>query len=218
MSNGGDNPADETNANGEERRASGGNTNVGHPPANWLGRFAAILVGLLCVLFAFGLLGPGRFFESLKDPNYARGVIMFMVSTSAVLIGFIVVIYAFFGVRDQQSESRFRRAREIFVSMMGVLGTIVGFYFGQTNLPEVNDALEKPAIDVVDGEVTVHMTSGIPPYSYTVEFEDTAAETLRKTSDNGWIRFDLRNPSIPGFVMTVEDQMERSTTLEYEGE
>lgn len=177
---------------------------------------AAVIGGILLSVFK-----PQGFFESLRDPSYARGVITFIVALGAVTLGFIVVLFAFFGAIGDSSEERFRRAREIFVTMMGVLGTIVGYYFGQQTAPA--DLLGVPAIKVQTNEgqsrAMVFANGGVPPYSYTVDFEGEGNDLANVISADGWIEFEIPKPAKapkpgeeakPKFSIEIRDSNGRS--------
>jgi hypothetical protein len=64
----------------------------------------------------------------LEDTAYARGVIKFLISLAAIGLAFMFVHQALTG--GNTSEAGFQRGREVLSGLMGVLGTIVGFYFG----------------------------------------------------------------------------------------
>src|SRR5262249_52339895 len=111
---------------------------------NWILRTLAIMwanvtsiiVGLLVAAFLFLMItairssgGEGDFLNRLREHEYARGLITFIISVSAIILAFVLVISSLFGSTNL-SEDQYRRGREVFTGLMGVLGTIVGFYFG----------------------------------------------------------------------------------------
>ena len=203
----------------EQQNGGGGhNGPMSHADqGTWISKFVAVLISVVVASVVIGLARPGTFFHSLREPSFARGVITFMVSMAAVTLGFVVVVYAFFGRLDEQSEARFRRAREIFVAMMGVLGTIVGYYFGQQVAPA--DLLEQPGIKLVEnrGETTamLHVNSGAPPYQYTVTFPGGVAKPIADSSADGWIECALPPRANQEFSILIRDANGRSVTTDY---
>lgn len=184
---------------------------------NWLAKFVAALIAVLLVLIVMSTNGSSNFFEALKNPDYARGVIMFLVSMTAVLLSFIVVFFSFFGELDdaEKSEIRFRRAREIFVAMMGVLGTIIGFYFGQSDKNVPADQLAKPAIEIVDDKAVVHLANGFPPFQYVVKFSKSTESRIAETSDKEWITFPFPGEEKEAFTIEIEDIRGKTASAEF---
>lgn len=86
---------------------------------------------LLIIVLVIGavliFLARAPIIYKLSEPALARGVITFIICIATIALAFIMVYQAFLG---QSDDTKFRRAREIFTGLMGVLGTIVGFYFG----------------------------------------------------------------------------------------
>lgn len=152
-------------------------------------------------------LKPGVFFDSLRDPDFARGVITFMVSFSALSLGFIVVLYAMLSQADPKTgETRFRWAREIFVALMGVLGTIVGFYFGNADSKsQSNVALS--TIRVEGGtEMIAFASGGTAPYRYELEFGLVSGkENVSKESTDGMLRHSFAKECEESFTLVVRD-------------
>src|SRR5262245_14848578 len=93
---------------------------------------ASVLVLAFLIVMALAFHSES-FIAKLGDQDFARGLITFIISVSTIVLGFILVTSSLFGASDaqgQEAENRFRRGREVFAGLLGVLGTIVGFYFG----------------------------------------------------------------------------------------
>jgi hypothetical protein len=101
---------------------------------------------------------------------------------------------------NQRTDDGFRRAREVFVGLMGVLGTIVGFYFGSAERPIA--PLEIAPIRVVDKLLITHVSGGTPPYRYEIT-SDNDFKKINKVSDDGWIIEVLEQPPSPGSTIIV---------------
>ena len=72
--------------------------------------------------------GAGALIKQLADPGAARGLITFLVVVGTVVMGLLLLISSF-RTAEGSAES-FTRGKEIFTILVGILGTIVGFYFG----------------------------------------------------------------------------------------
>jgi hypothetical protein len=155
-----------------------------------------LLVGValfVLIPMAFGANGL-KFFA---DTAYARGVITFAISIATIAIAFVLVYQAFF---DTTTDDRFRRGREVFTGFMGVLGTIVGFYFGSAG--GAGALLSIAAIRLDGRTVTTFVSGGVAPYRFTVSAGKQ--KSLQKVSFDGWIVDTLAEaPAAPGKV-TVE--------------
>lgn len=90
------------------------------------------LVTLAFVLIFW--LGLGKN-SSVGDEVGARGMITFLVAVSTVAIAMLTILTAML-VRD--FKERFAAAKEVLAILVGILGTIVGFYFGAASNPGAN--------------------------------------------------------------------------------
>lgn len=81
-----------------------------------------------------GGIGYGLFGTSIKvgEENVARGLITFLVSITAVAIAIILTLAATVS-RADELEKRISLGKEMLTALIGVLGTIVGFYFGKSS-------------------------------------------------------------------------------------
>jgi hypothetical protein len=183
-----------------------------------------ILVFVVALGFAFWYAGPTGegapdFIGRLRDQEYARGLITFIISVSTIILGFVLVIHALFGGSDP-NEDRFRRGREVFTGLMGVLGTIVGFYFGaaQQPAPELQVAPIE-LIKAADGtlQAVTYISGGTPPYRYTVRFPGAATDKdvpviANKVSESGWIRENVPAGAGNRVVVEITDRVNRQIT------
>jgi hypothetical protein len=85
--------------------------------------------------------------------DFARGLITVLFSTGTVAIAFILTITAIFSnTADAGSKERFDRGKEVFTVMIGIFGTIMGFYFGSVQTgapPDVKFSLVGPESETV---------------------------------------------------------------------
>jgi hypothetical protein len=208
------------------------------PPAAWYFRLfdairdnmAGILITLLLVVFLGVLIvalwysgtstGGQDFIGRLRDREYARGLITFIISVSTIILGFVLVMYSLFGGADPD-EQRFRRGREVFSGLMGVLGTIVGFYFGASQ-PTTRD-LQAAPIDVItsaDGtrQVVTYVSGGTAPYHYVVRYPDSpagkeSAAVSTRVAEAGWIRETVPAGAGNRVEIVVTDHMQKQVSV-----
>ncbi len=76
--------------------------------------------------------------RGIASIDFARGMITLLFSVGTIVIALILTLAALFQT-DEYAKERFTRAKEILNLLIGVFGTIVGFYFGsqtqQTETP-----------------------------------------------------------------------------------
>jgi hypothetical protein len=160
--------------------------------------FIVFIIGAIVIAIAKDLPVIGK----LSDAAYARGVITFIITVATIGLAFVLVYAAFNTAPDGKEDERFRRGREVFTVLMGVLGTIVGFYFGST---EKTSALPEIApIKLSDQELTTHIAGGLSPYRYTIVSTDTNFQKVSRSSDDGWIIESLNGRPKPGSTLEVE--------------
>ena len=172
------------------------------------------MVGLLV-----SVIFDAPFLRRLNDPSIGRGLITWVILLSAIGIAMVLIYQAFSVTGDKdEADNRFRRAREIFATLMGILGTIVGFYFGSAEkAPTKMDVAE---IKILDKKLVTHATGGTLPYRFTVKVGDVTIMKDR-SSDDGWIvepldsKFKL-NASIVVDVLDAKDNKatKKSTVIE----
>jgi hypothetical protein len=122
--------------------------------------------------------------RSLDNQAFARGLITFTITLATIGIAFLLVYQAVFS--EESSDDRFRRAREVFGGLMGVLGTIVGFYFGSA--AGVTGKLDIAEIKSTADQVITHVSGGVPPYRYSITSTEKDFTPINdKISTDGWI-------------------------------
>lgn len=94
--------------------------------------FAALAAAALYVIY-WAISGRTGFVGSLTDQNTARGLITFLIAFTTVSLAVILVLASIISSGNSNDlKMRFEQGREIFTTLIGILGTIVGFYFGST--------------------------------------------------------------------------------------
>jgi hypothetical protein len=157
--------------------------------------------------------------DKLSEPNFARGLITFIICLATIGLAFMLVCYAF----SESSDERFKRAREVFAGLLGILGTIVGFYFGSATTAMAPIGLAD--IQINDREVVTYVTGGAPPYqgkiTATGTFDDSSAIKPPKeptiVSQNGWITYTFEKPLSKATIeIDIKDSQNRTASKERE--
>ena len=66
-----------------------------------------------------------------SGPSSTRGLITLLFSVGKMVIAVVLILTAVFHDEDEdKAKARFDRAKEVLTLLIGVFGTIVGFYFG----------------------------------------------------------------------------------------
>lgn len=101
------------------------------------GGAALTVFGLLVALLLYFGLHDSGFYSSLAKVEQVRGFItfLFVLSTSVIII--LIAIAIFWMDNNEDVKERYQYAKDLVTIVIGVLGTILGFYFGlQTSTPE----------------------------------------------------------------------------------
>jgi hypothetical protein len=100
------------------------------------GRHAGIVfLALFGVITAsaifYGLFLNQSFFTLMAKTDQARGLITFLFAFATIAIIILIAITTFW-MPKEEVDARFNKAKDLLTIIIGVLGTILGFYFGQT--------------------------------------------------------------------------------------
>jgi hypothetical protein len=171
--------------------------------------FATILVavGVVWVLYrVISAIGSGQWavLKDVAELAYARGLITLAITVATIAIAVLLVTTAVFGIVS--SDDQFRRAREVFSVLAGVLGTIVGFYFGsaEKERPQGVKLAEVKVVTSGQGSrIVTAATAGTPPYRYRVEVEGKTVASGE--SKDGLILAEVQGPRPGALSISVED-------------
>jgi hypothetical protein len=157
---------------------------------------------------------PKTLLQQLAETDTARGLITFLVAVSTVGIALTLIVWvASTGLGLDVVKERSAFSKEVLTSLIGILGTIIGFYFGatqgqmhgpgtQTTLSLANLSITPPKPGK-DETVTLHATfyGGQPPYSYAIRFTPDTIKEIDGQSSNGAIsqiiKLDTYDPAKP---------------------
>jgi hypothetical protein len=135
----------------------------------------------------FGLYqSGGRFLESLQHTEIARGLITFLIAMATVSIAIIVSLYAVLSADSTLVKERFPLAKEVLTLLIGILGTILGFYFGSAD--KAGATLDIGDIQVAQGQLYTRVSGGMRPYRYSMTSSDSDFPAVpHGVSEDGWI-------------------------------
>ncbi|MEO6589792.1 MAG: DUF308 domain-containing protein [Pyrinomonadaceae bacterium] len=93
--------------------------------------FPHLVVGLISLIALAGLIFIMYISDkkSVDPSETARSLITYLVAVFTIVIALTLTLMAFFGNMKDFKE-RFAMGKEILTILIGVLGTIIGFYFG----------------------------------------------------------------------------------------
>jgi hypothetical protein len=108
----------------------------------YLPQIAMCIVGVITITAISAIIYSGNL-SSIGDggSNVARGLITFLVAIVTVAIAIILTLSAVMSSSKDYKE-RFALGKEVLTIFIGVLGTIVGFYFGSA---QIDKAATPPA-------------------------------------------------------------------------
>ncbi|MDD5035657.1 MAG: hypothetical protein PHE55_12960 [Methylococcaceae bacterium] len=198
--------------------------------------FAVLGISVVGAL-GFGIYSAGgQFLDSLQKTEIARGLITFLVAVATVAIAIILALYAVVSSGPELKE-RFALGKEILTTLIGVLGTIVGFYFGSSTdiqtrepLPRNNQqglqiapfsiSNEKPRKGEIIS-IASFVYGGRAPYRYTLSsLPSSMVSPISNVSQDGSIKEEIKLSDVieknRPFVLKIEanDVDGKSFTLE----
>jgi hypothetical protein len=138
--------------------------------------------GGLVVMAAYSLIqvlsGNWSVLHHLRDQDYARGLITLVITFVSLALAVILVLAV---LTRKIEEGSFRSAREVFGVLAGILGTIVGFYFGTSDKQEL--PLKIAGMRLQPGQVRAVVTGGKPGYRYTLTVDGTVRIQSKESKD-----------------------------------
>jgi hypothetical protein len=166
-----------------------------------MGAAGAVMLGAIVSIIVYVLLFDGKVLKDLAEPSNARGIITFIISISAIGVALILILYSLFGT---QKSEQYRQAREVYVGLMGILGTIVGFYFGSADKATPQLGLGEPRL--LGKELVLQATGGSPPYHFHASPDSLCDSASRgeRVSRDGWIQIRLKSDRPDTLALRVE--------------
>ena len=178
-----------------------------------------VAVSILISVFVFVLISAasptGGLLARMAQPTFARGLITYFFAVVTIGTAVVLLIAGLTHAFSEDGKARFDRGKDILSLLLGVFGTIVGFYFGSE---AANQATTKEfAVTPMwtsnhtlrPGEttsITAYVSGGTPPYQF--EQSSSGGETNSGPVDpSGWIVFDFTAPQVSertGVTLTLD--------------
>ena len=95
---------------------------------------AVSTMSALFLLIGLALFGRDDGFVSrMSEPEFARGIITYLFAVTTIGVAVIVGLAGLMGA----SKDQYARGKDVLALLLGVFGTIVGFYFGTATAASV---------------------------------------------------------------------------------
>jgi hypothetical protein len=163
-----------------------------------------ILMGVLFLLFC-AIVGwdKGLVLSNMAKVDYARGLITYLFAVVTIGTAVILVVSALIAPADDAHQKQFERGKEILALLLGVFGTIVGFYFGSEVAKGAEQMLRIAPIHLSSTSVAPNLkfdimtvvSGGLPPYRYGVGLDNPSVGTTEEVDKSGWIEKELTAPA-----------------------
>ncbi len=181
------------------------------------GKFAQLLPNLIygavavliLVVIIWGLSGQGGFLESLSDRAVARGLITFLITFTTVGIAIILAVSTIFSSSGDEEDKRFDKGKQVLSVLIGLLGTIVGFYFGSsTDIKATPTTVGAQVLAIAPANVSnlqpkkgekvtisSFVSGGKAPYVYSITFDPPLLPAVKDAkAPDGVIRQEVAVP------------------------
>jgi beta-lactam-binding protein with PASTA domain len=169
----------------------------GPESSSWTQYIPTVLYGLLglillVVLVSIVVTANGQtFLQQLADKEKARGLITYLIAVATVGIAVILAISTQLLAEADGGDKRFDRGKQVLSILIGVLGTIVGFYFGADTTSKTPTAQTQMAAAKI---TTATLPDGTANQTYT-------STTLQATGLTAPLKWTV-TPTLPdGLVL-----------------
>jgi hypothetical protein len=187
------------------------------PSQNFQTRVTAAIAFIILGAILWALYQKGGFFlNSLQDIPVARGLITFLIAITTMGIAIMLAYSTLFGEAAPDDDKTFDRGKQVLSVLIGLLGTIVGFYFGaptsggQTKPQGLTIAPARVSnLQPKKGEtftISDYVPDGKPPYVYSITFDPVVIPPIK----------DIKSESgILEQKITVPDTLSANTDVKY---
>lgn len=163
-----------------------------------------LATAVVVIAVGYGLYSSeGKFLLHLQETDVSRGLITFLVAIITVSISLILVVWVLVSnLETEELKVRFTSAKEVFATLVGILGTILGFYFGSVG-QDIDKQLTLAELKFKNKEVIIHAAGGVPPYRFTTNIPGVGPENAQVSND-GWLFVPIPAQLELGSLVTVE--------------
>jgi len=183
-----------------------------HP--RWYERTASAVISQFVIFAVLAAVVLWWVMKGVNSPppvgSTTRGMIAYLIAVITVGIALILVLSTIVSDAPDR-EKRFSQGKEVLTALIGVLGTIVGFYFGIAH-DETKSGMSLGPIMLMraaDGslELRTSVLGGKGPYAYEITFSDDAIPRQRGVSSDGNLQATLPEKATEnvGFTIRVID-------------
>lgn len=194
-----------------------------HPPAKQaaetVGAIKAYLNPIVAIAFAMLLaivlligattlgLDKGLVLTKMGQVEFARGLITYLFAVVTIGTAVVLVVSALTSEETEAHERRFQRGKEILSLLLGVFGTIVGFYFGSE--VAAKGQAEETIVKIIplrlsagsvaagaEFTLTTYISGGKAPYKYGIGFDKDEIKPETPVDPSGWIIKTLAAPKV----------------------
>ena len=178
--------------------------------------FFGVLGGVVLYTILTGLQDP-KLLGLLQYIPTSRGLITFLVTLVTVTIALILALSTIVSNSPDRSE-RFKDGKDLLFALIGVLGTIIGFYFGL----EPNEAQLKLAPVVLTNEapsvgdklnLISFATGGEAPFKFEIAFEPKVLAPVTVESPNGLLDLEIDTATFDRESFSEESEQKIGITI-----
>jgi hypothetical protein len=173
------------------------------------------LIAILILIAVFVLVGAAILGKDsgvlarMSDPTFARGLITYLFTVITIGTAVVLVVYSLTSTVAAE-DKQFDRGKDVLSLLLGVFGTMVGFYFGselkdKSRQSDQQLQLTSPLFgssEVASGETTTiaaHVRGGTPPYRFGTAFgKSSRVDFSEEVRADGWIQSEVRVPKVGG--------------------
>jgi uncharacterized membrane protein len=134
---------------GFDARSGSSRVILGMTENTWTGLwrfFILFLIAAGLVLVTIGFYTGTLQMPETKDQESMRGAFTLILLVSMILLIVVVILGALFTTDTDDAVKRVNVSKEVLTPLLGILGTIVGFYFGAST--KVDDQKRNPPANV----------------------------------------------------------------------
>lgn len=189
---------------------------------------------LLAIVLLIGAtvlgLDKGLLLTKMGKVDFARGLITYLFAVVTIGTAVVMVVSALTGQETPEHRRSFQRGKEILSLLLGVFGTIVGFYFGSEvagNAQPAEEAIVKivplrlsstSVLSGMDFTVFTYITGGRAPYRFGVAYTKEDAKAELPVDGSGWIIKTISAPKTattdrPAMVYVVVEDADGHSTV-----